>query len=485
MNVNILFIIPLIAVTNILFISRNNKIKLDNVALIWSLLQTLIFTIFYLVYNNRYEFQFVSNAEWLNNQNSILSWNNITLSCDGLSLFFIGLSIILLPICILISRIAIDYLKKEFLISLFFILIFLIGVFTIMDLLGFYILFEAILIPMFLIIGIWGSREEKVKAAYYFFFYTLVGSLLMLLSIFKIYSITGTTNYHTLLTLEFPSNLQFWLFIGFFSSLAVKIPMFPVHIWLPQAHVEAPISGSVLLAGILLKLGGYGFLRFTIPLLPLASEFFSPLVISLSILAIIFGAFTTFRQTDIKRLIAYSSVSHMGLVTLALFVHNLEGLVASVLMMLAHGLISSGLFMTSATLYTRHHTRAIKYFKGLTSVMPILSSITLVLILGNISFPMTLNFIAEFFSLVVAFNYSYVSGIGVCIGIVLGTLYSFYLYNRIYFGFLNKSLTFTRDLCSYEFNSFLPLIVLTLILGILPNTLINILLCSSLINISL
>lgn len=485
MKVNILFIIPLIAIINILLISRNNKIKLDNIALVWSLLQTLIFVILYLIYDNRYEFQFIINTEWLNNQNSILSWSNITFSCDGLSLFFIGLSIILLPICILISRIAIDYLKKEFLISLFFILIFLMGVFTIMDLLGFYILFEAILIPMFLIIGIWGSREEKVKAAYYFFFYTLIGSLLMLLSIFKIYSITGTTNYHTLLTVELPNNLQFWLFIGFFSSLAVKIPMFPVHIWLPQAHVEAPISGSVLLAGILLKLGGYGFLRFTIPVFPLASEFFSPLIVSLSILAIVFGAFTTCRQTDIKRLIAYSSVSHMGLVTLALFVHNLEGLIASTLMMLAHGLISSGLFMTSATLYTRHHTRAIRYFRGLTSVMPVLSTVTLILILGNISFPMTLNFIAEFFSLVVAFNYSYISGIGICIGIILGTIYSFYLYNRIYFGSLNKSLILTRDLCSYEFNSFLPLIILTIILGILPNLLIDILLCSSLINISL
>lgn len=485
MNVNTLFIIPLIAITNLLFISRKNKEKLDNISLIWSLIQMLIFSIFYLIYYKRYEFQFISYTKWLNDQNSIFSWGNVIFSCDGLSLFFIGLSVLLLPICILISKMVINHLKKEFLISLFFILVFLIGVFTIMDLLGFYILFEAILIPMFLIIGIWGSREEKIKAAYYFFFYTLIGSLLMLLSIFKIYSITGTTNYYTLLILELPSNLQFWLFIGFFSSLAVKIPMFPAHIWLPQAHVEAPISGSILLAGILLKLGGYGFLRFTIPLLPLASEFFSPLIISLSILAIIFGAFTTCRQTDIKRLIAYSSVSHMGLVTLALFIHNLEGLIASILMMLAHGLISSGLFMTSAILYTRHHTRAIRYFRGLTSIMPILSTITLVLILGNISFPMTLNFIAEFFSLMVAFNYSHISGIGVCIGIILGTLYSLYLYNRIYFGFLSKSLISTRDLYSYELNSFLPLIILTLILGILPNILIDILLSSSLINISL
>ena len=485
MDIVLLFFIPLLAIINLLLISKAKEDYLNKVALLWSLSQFLVFSLFLIDYQNLFNFQFTYILSWIHKGGLFSSWGSTIFVIDGISLFFIGLSILLIPICILISWQAIDKLKKEFLIALFSVLIFLMGVFTIMDLLGFYILFETILIPMFLIIGIWGSREEKVKAAYYFFFYTLIGSLLMLISIFKIYSLTGSTNYHVLLNLEIPTNLQYWLFIGFFASLAVKIPMFPVHIWLPQAHVEAPISGSVLLAGILLKLGGYGFIRFSNPLFPIASEFFSPIIITLSIIAVVYGAFTTCRQTDIKRLIAYSSVSHMGLVTLAIFVHSLEGIIASVVMMLAHGLVSSGLFMTSATLYTRFHTRAIKYFKGLTVSMPILSLITFMLLLGNISFPGTLNFIAEFSSLLVTTKYSFIGGVGVCIGIVLSTVYSLYIYNRIYFGSSSQSLVFIRDLSKFEFNSFIPLLILTVFFGLIPNYIISPLITSSLINISL
>ena len=485
MNIISLFIIPFIAIINLFFINKTREIALNKIALFWSLSQFVMFSIFIVHYQNTTSFQYSYLLFWVKKIGLFSSWGNTIFVIDGISLFFIGLSILLIPICILISWRAIDKLKKEFLIALFSVLILLMGVFTILDLLGFYILFETILIPMFLIIGVWGSREEKIKAAYYFFFYTLIGSLLMLISIFKIYSLTGTTNYYTLLNLEIPKYLQYWLFIGFFASLAVKIPMFPVHIWLPQAHVEAPISGSVLLAGILLKLGGYGFIRFSNPLFPLASEFFTPVIITLSIIAIVYGAFTTCRQTDIKRLIAYSSVSHMGLVTLAIFVHSLEGLIASVIMMLAHGLVSSGLFMTSATLYTRFHTRAIKYFKGLTTSMPLLSVITFLLLLGNISFPGTLNFIAEFFSLFVGTKYSFITGLGICFGIILGTVYSLYMYNRIYFGTTSRSLIYIRDLSSFEYNSFLPLVFLTIFLGIFPGYIISPLTIGSLINISL
>lgn len=485
MNIIILFIIPIISMINIIFINREKELTLKKCGLFWSLIQTLIFCLLIISFSNLKEFQFTFLLLWLQNIGLFSLWGPTIFMVDGISLFFIGLSIILIPICLLISWKAINKLKKEFILSLFFVLLLLMGVFTVMDLLGFYILFETILIPMFLIIGVWGSREEKVRAAYYFFFYTLIGSLLMLLGIFKIYSLTGTTNYHNLINLEIPTNLQYWLFIGFFSSLAVKIPMFPTHIWLPQAHVEAPISGSILLAGILLKLGGYGFIRFSNPLFPIASEYFTPIILTLSLIAIIYGAFTTCRQTDIKRLIAYSSVSHMGLVTLAIFIHSLEGLIASTIMMLAHGLVSSGLFMTSATLYTRFNTRAIKYFKGLTVSMPVLSTTTFILILGNISFPGTLNFIAEFSSLLVATSYSLVVGIGVCLGIIIGTVYSLYMYNRIYFGSISQSLLFSRDLTSFEFNSFLPLIILTIFLGILPNYLIYSFLISLFTNISL
>lgn len=485
MNIISLFIVPFLAITNIIFINREKEEFLNKCGLFWSLIQTLLFCFLIVHFSDYQSFQFMFLLQWFQTVGIFSLWGSTNFVVDGISIFFIGLSIILIPICLLISWKAIEKLKKEFIISLFSVLLFLMGVFTIMDLLGFYILFETILIPMFLIIGIWGSRDEKVKAAYYFFFYTLIGSLLMLISIFKIYSLTGTTNYHSLMNIEIPTHLQYWLFLGFFASLAVKIPMFPTHIWLPQAHVEAPIAGSVLLAGILLKLGGYGFVRFSNPLFPIASEYFTPAILTLSLIAIIYGAFTTCRQTDIKRLIAYSSVSHMGLVTLAIFIHSLEGLVASIIMMLAHGLVSSGLFMTSSVLYTRFHTRAIKYFKGLTASMPVLSTITFMLILGNISFPGTLNFIAEFSSLLVATSYSFIVGIGVCFGIIIGTVYSLYMYNRIYFGTMSQSLFHIRDIASFEYNSFLPLIVLTIILGILPNYLICSLLVSLFMNISL
>lgn len=485
MNLNLLYVIPFSSIIILLLVNRFNNKSLNKLSLLTSLLQLALYCMFFIKYTKVKDHQFSWQWNWLSNSSIELLWGNVFFTLDGMSLVFIGLSILLIPICILISWSSIQILKKEFLICLFSVLILLIGVFTIMDILGFYILFEGILIPMFLIIGVWGSREEKVKAAYYFFFYTLIGSLLMLISIFKLYTYTGTTNYHSLLLINLPSNLQFWLFLGFFFSLAVKIPMFPFHIWLPQAHVEAPIAGSVLLAGILLKLGGYGFIRFSLPLFPIATQYFSPFIIMLSGIAIIYGGFITCRQTDVKRLIAYSSVSHMGLVTLAIFTHSLEGVIASVLMMLAHGLISSALFMTSAILYVRAHTRTIKYFKGITTVMPIFSTVTILLILGNISFPMTLNFIAEFFSIIVAFNYSTWTGITVCVGVFLGTIYSLYMYNRMYFGTITPHILHLRDLLLYEWNSFLPLLLLTLLFGLIPNIIISNLLTSCLIISSL
>ena len=484
MYIKVLFILPLLAIINIIFSERLNTNKLRKISLLWSIIIFIYFFIIIIIYNQGINFQLEDSFSWFIVKSS-LDWGWLIFALDGVSLFFIGLSIILIPICILMSWDAIDKLRKEFYLCLFIILILLVGVFTILDLLGFYILFEGILIPMFLVIGFWGLREEKVKAAFYFFFYTLLGSLLMLLAIFKLYSITGTTNYQSLVLLEIPRNLQFWMFLGFFSSLAVKIPMIPFHIWLPQAHVEAPVAGSVLLAGILLKLGGYGFIRFSFPIFPIASEYFSPIVILLSIVALIYASFTTCRQTDIKRLIAYSSVAHMGLVTLSIFTHSIEGLIASMIMMIAHGLVSSGLFMTSAVVYVRHHTRAIRYFRGITVIMPIFSTLSLILILANIGFPLTFNFLAELYSITAAFSYSFIVGILSCIGALLSTVYALYYYNRIYFGTLSNHLLFSREMVSYEFQSFLPLILLTLFLGIIPSPLFNFLLLSSYVNISL
>jgi len=469
---------------NILFTSRIKINKLKNTGLIWSLIILVYFNYITILYQKKHQFQLSYFINWIE-QSLNLNWGSIIISVDGISLFFIGLSVILIPICIIMSWNSIIYFKKEFLLSLFLILLLLIAVFSVLDIIVFYILFEAILIPMFLIIGVWGSRDEKVKAAFYFFFYTLIGSLLMLISIFKLYSLTGTTSYLKLISIEIPSNIQFWLFLGFFASLAVKIPMIPVHIWLPQAHVEAPVSGSVLLAGILLKLGGYGFIRFGYPIFPNACYHFTPFIILISLIAIIYGSFTTCRQTDIKRLIAYSSVAHMGLVTLSIFTHSIEGLIASIVMMIAHGLVSSALFMSSAVLYIRHHSRAIRYFRGIVSTMPIFSSLSLILILANIGFPLTFNFIAEFFSILTAFNYSYIVGLLSCIGALLSTVYALYYYNRIYFGILSNHLKFSREMMEFELQGFLPLILLTIILGIFPNLILDFLIYSSYLNISL
>jgi proton-translocating NADH-quinone oxidoreductase chain M len=484
MYIEILFVVSLLAIINLMIIPRVSHDLLNKTGLMWSIIILILNSLFLIVYSKNQNFQVFNDYSWLIKP-TVLNWGNLLITVDGISLFFITLSILLIPICILMSWNAIDNLKREFLISLFVILTLLIGVFSVMDIIVFYILFEAILIPMFLMIGIWGSREEKVKAAFYFFFYTLIGSLLMLLSIFKIYSLTGTTNYLSLIIIEIPSTLQFWLFLGFFASLSVKIPMIPFHIWLPQAHVEAPVAGSVLLAGILLKLGGYGFIRFGYPLFPVASEHFSPFIIIISLIAIIYASFTTCRQTDIKRLIAYSSVSHMGLVTLSIFCHSKEGLMASIIMMIAHGLVSSGLFMSSAVLYVRHHSRAIRYFRGVVITMPIFSIITLILILANIGFPLTLNFIAEFLSILTAFSFSKVAGVLSCIGALMSTIYALYFYNRIYFGTLSNHLKYSREMLEFEFQAFLPLVFITIFLGLFPNIILEFMISSSFINISL
>ena len=484
MYIIVLIILTLLALSHLAIIPRVETGRLKNISLLWSLILLIYYNYTLLFFNKKNQFQFDLWLDWITGSYD-LNWGALLISVDGLSLFFIGLSILLIPICVIMSWNAIGHFRKEFLLSLFVILLLLIGVFSVLDILAFYILFEAILIPMFLIIGVWGSREEKVKAAFYFFFYTLIGSLLMLLSIFKVYSLTGTTSYFGLTVIDLPSHLQWWLFLGFFASLAVKIPMIPVHIWLPQAHVEAPVAGSVLLAGILLKLGGYGFLRFGYPIFPAAAEHFSPFIVLLSLIAIVYGSFTTCRQTDIKRLIAYSSVAHMGLVTLAIFTHSNEGLIASMTMMVAHGLVSSALFMSSAILYVRHHSRSIRYFRGVVSTMPIFSSITLILILANIGFPLTFNFIAEFFSILAAFHYSFIVGVISCIGALLATVYALYFYNRVYFGSLSSHLRYSREMLEFEFQGFLPLVLLTIMLGLFPNLVFDFVLSSSYINISL
>nr|QJS34588.1 NADH dehydrogenase subunit 4 [Phanopathes sp. NB-2020] len=469
----LIFLLLFIGIINVMRTPRDNDVKLKRTALEWSLATLTATLILWGAFDSEGQFQTINQTEWIVSPTFNFQWGPILLAVDGISLFFLILTALLIPICILISWDSIKYLLKEFLLCLLFLEVLLMGVFAALDLLLFYILFEGILIPMFLLIGIWGSREEKVRASYYFFFYTFIGSVFMLLGIFQLYSYTGTTDYQTLLNIKLPTSIQKWVFAGFFLSLAVKIPQIPFHIWLPQAHVEAPVSGSVILAGVLLKLGGYGFLRFSWPILPAASEYFAPLIITLSVIAIIYGGLTTCRQVDFKRLIAYSSVAHMGLVTLGLFTHTVEGLVAAVFMMLAHGLVSSALFIAVTFLYERHHTRLIKYYRGVSITMPIFAILMLVLTLTNMGIPLSCNFVAEFFSLLAAFKYNLGLGVLAASGMVWSAAYSLYLYNRICFGNASNYLLFTRDLSRREVLVVSPLIMLIFFLGVLPSMVLD------------
>nr|BAR46006.1 NADH dehydrogenase subunit 4 [Aurelia sp. 3 sensu Dawson et al. (2005)] len=467
----IIFTVLLSSIFTVMLIGDSNPPLAKKVALGSSFLTLWLSLIMWITYNAESLFHSNLIAKWLTNIPFFTNWGHLYFGVDQLSLPFILLTGLLTPICIIISWNSVSYMVKEFLIFLLIIHLLLIGVFTSLNILIFYVMFEGILIPMFLVIGIWGSRKEKERAAFYFFFFTLAGSLFMLLGIFAIYKYTGTLDYTLLSLQQIPPKLQFWVFVGFFLSLAVKVPKVPFHIWLPQAHVEAPVAGSVLLAGVLLKLGGYGFLRFSWTLFPLASQYFSPIVILLGSVAVIYASLSTCRQTDAKKLVAYSSVAHMGLVTIAIFSKTSEGLVAAIILMLAHGLISSGLFITVTNLYDRFHTRIIRYYKGVVYTMPVYSVLFFFLILANIAFPISMNFVGEFMSILSASQFSLLAILCPLIGMVLSASYSLLFYNKISFGYPSSYLQFARDITRRELWSPLILISLAIVLGLTPTSL--------------
>lgn len=358
---------------------------------------------------------------------------------------------------------------KLYAINLLTINILLLLVFSVLDLLFFYIFFEAILLPMFFIIGNWGSRERKIRAVYLFFFYTLVGSLCMLLGILYIYFTLGTLNFEYLLKYSFTSTEQYFLWLAFFLSFASKVPLFPLHIWLPEAHVEAPTVGSVLLAGILLKLGIYGFLRFSLTLFPLASLYFSPAIYLLSLFGILYASFTAIRQTDLKRIIAYSSIAHMNLVVLGLFSFNLFGIEGSILQSISHGFVASALFLLIGILYDRYHSRFLYYYSGLVHMMPVYSTFFLLFTLANIALPGSSSFIGEFLLLTSVFKYNIISCFFATLGVILCGAYSLWLYNRISFGNLKTYSTLLyKDISLREIALLLPLLFWVLFLGFYP-----------------
>jgi proton-translocating NADH-quinone oxidoreductase chain M len=431
---------------------------------------TLILSTFLLLEfnNNQYYFQTITlfkvGFDFLNLY--------LVLGLDGLSILFFVLSSFLIFLCILFIWEESNF--KQYAFALIVLDLLLLLVFSVLDLLLFYIAFEAILIPMYLIIGVWGSRERKIRAVYLFFFYTLLGSLCLLIGLLYIYAVTGTLNLEHLLSLKFSFNEQYWLWLAFFFSFSSKIPMFPFHVWLPEAHVEAPTVGSVLLAGILLKLGVYGFLRFSLTLFPDASLFFSPLVYMLSILGIVYASLTAIRQTDLKRIIAYSSIAHMNLVTLGLFSFNVLGIEGSILQSVSHGFVSGAMFLLIGILYDRYHSRLLYYYSGLVHMMPVYSIFLLIFTMANIALPGTSSFIGEFLLLCGVYKVNTIICVLATLGVILCGGYSLWLYNRIIFGNLKVSNTLIfKDMSFREFSILIPLLTLVLFMGIAPNFFVN------------
>ncbi|MGA7657114.1 MAG: NADH-quinone oxidoreductase subunit M [Methylocella sp.] len=387
---------------------------------------------------------------------------------DGISFPFLLLTTFLMPICILASWKSIQIRVKEYMIAFLVLETLMTGVFCALDLVLFYLFFEGGLIPMFLIIGVWGGRR-RVYASFKFFLYTLAGSLLMLLAIMAMYGVAGTTDIVTLLQTHFPSSMQKWLWLAFFASLAVKMPMWPVHTWLPDAHVEAPTAGSVILAGILLKMGGYGFIRFSLPMFPEASAYFTPLVFALSIIAIIYTSLVALVQEDMKKLIAYSSVAHMGFVTMGLFSMTSQGVQGAVFQMISHGLVSGALFLCVGVVYDRMHTRDISAYGGLAARMPLYATVFMIFTLANVGLPGTSGFIGEFLTLLGAFRINSWVAFLATTGTILSAAYALYLYRRIIFGVLDKpSLASILDLSWREAALFAPIVALTIFYGFYP-----------------
>jgi NADH-quinone oxidoreductase subunit M len=408
------------------------------------------------------EFQFVEKGRWLA---GTIAYH---MGVDGISLPFVVLTTGLMPICIIASWEPITRRVKEYMIAFLVLETLMIGTFSALDLVLFYLFFEGGLIPMFLIIGVWGG-PRRVYATFKFFLYTFLGSVLMLLAIMAMYWAAGTTDIPTLMKFAFPRGMQTWLWLAFFASFAVKLPMWPVHTWLPDAHVEAPTAGSVILAAILLKMGGYGFLRFSLPMFPAASHDFAPLIFALSVVAIVYTSFVALVQEDFKKLIAYSSVAHMGFVTMGIFAATAQGVAGGIFQMVSHGIVSGALFLCVGVVYDRMHTREIAAYGGLVNNMPLYAAAFMVFTLANVGLPGTSGFVGEFLSLIGTFKVDIWVATLATTGVILSAAYALWLYRKVIFGVLDKpALAALRDLNGREIVSLAPLVALTLLFGVFP-----------------
>ena len=466
-----LILLPTVGAVFILFVKSSSAKKYQSskyVALFTAFANFLIsIYLWYLFDNSIYEFQFVEEKQWLK------GYVNYKVGIDGISILFIILTTFISPLCIISVNNTIKNKLKEFLIAILLMESLMIGVFCALDLVIFYLFFEGGLIPMFLIIGIWGG-DRRVYSAFKFFLYTLLGSVLMLIAIISIYWITGTTDVVTLYELGIDTKYQNLLWLAFFSSFAVKTPMWPVHTWLPDAHVEAPTAGSVILAAILLKMSGYGFIRFSLGLFPLASDFFVPLIFSLSLIAIVYTSLVALMQEDMKKLIAYSSVAHMGFVTLGIFTFTQQGMEGSIFQMISHGLVSAALFFSVGVVYERMHTRLINNYGGLVSIMPKYAIVLMVFTLAAIGLPGTSGFIGEFLILIGTFKKSFLVATIASIGVILAAAYMLWLYKRIIFGEIIKDeIKKLMDLNKTEFIILSFLAFPIILFGFYPEPLLN------------
>ena len=465
-----LLVLPLVGAAFILF-QRDDEAGLRNIR--WAALLTTIVTFLLSLYawalfdTANPGFQLVEERPWLG---AGLSYK---LGVDGISMPFVLLTTFLMPFCIAASWNSITQRVKEYMVAFLVLETFMIGVFVALDLVWFYIFFEAGLIPMFLIIGVWGGKR-RIYASFKFFLYTLLGSLLMLLAMMAMWGVAGTTDITQLLKTSFPASMQTWFWLAFFASFAVKMPMWPVHTWLPDAHVEAPTAGSVILAGILLKMGGYGFLRFSLPMFPEASAYFAPLVWTLSVIAIVYTSLVALVQEDMKKLIAYSSVAHMGFVTMGLFAMNMQGVQGAVFQMISHGLVSGALFLCVGVVYDRLHTRDISAYGGLVKVMPFYAVAFMVFTMANVGLPGTSGFVGEFLTLLGAFRANPWVALFATLGVILSAGYALYLYRRVVFGVLEKpALARMKDLDAREMALLGPLVVLTIWYGVKPGAILD------------
>lgn len=466
---SLLTFLPLVGAGILLFIRGEEAVVAANAR--WTALWTslIVFGLSLILWfafdKSTADYQFVEQLAWMPDFG--LEYH---MGVDGISVLFVLLATLLTPICILASWEAVQSRVREYMIAFLVLEAMMVGMFSSLDILMFYIFFEGVLIPMFLIIGVWGGAR-RVYAAYKLFLYTLLGSLLMLLAILTLWYMAGTTSIPALMQLRIAPSLQVWLFLAFFASFAVKVPMWPVHTWLPDAHVEAPTAGSVILAGVLLKMGAYGFLRFSLPLLPQASEWFAPFIFTLSIVAIIWTSLVALAQEDMKKLIAYSSVAHMGIVTLGIFALNHQGISGAIFQMLSHGVVSGALFLCVGVVYDRVHSREIARYGGVAQVMPSYAIIFMLFTMASIGLPGLAGFPGEMLVIVGAWRANpWVAALGAT-GMVLGAAYMLWLYRRVLFSRISKDeIRALLDLSPREYVTFAPLILLTLWMGLYPSS---------------